>query len=490
MRQPESLGSPPHRRGKGRQCRRLQVKRRITPAQAGKSECNSSSSGVRWDHPRTGGEKNAFVELTRFSTGSPPHRRGKACIVISTMTTIRITPAQAGKRDRQRLTRHTPRDHPRTGGEKLSFGPAVDVVLGSPPHRRGKAYGLSVLQRPSRITPAQAGKSLAAPCLSRQRRDHPRTGGEKQATPQLPPSLRGSPPHRRGKGRPPERNGGFDRITPAQAGKSAVFHAVSAGSWDHPRTGGEKLGVVFVSKNEQGSPPHRRGKATNSKSPLALHGITPAQAGKRLLLIFPLTRFGDHPRTGGEKLYCGSIILPGSGSPPHRRGKAGSAIRCSLQVRITPAQAGKSNRRSRKKSRRRDHPRTGGEKVCKHRVIVAESGSPPHRRGKDTKQQKWNEQRGITPAQAGKRSWNARCNGAPEDHPRTGGEKSAEHALSETKIGSPPHRRGKDVRNHGKGRKNGITPAQAGKSDSWRCCLSLGWDHPRTGGEKACPDEL
>ena len=50
------------------------------------------------------------------------------------------------------------------------------------------------------------------------------------------------------------------------------------------------------------------------------------------------------------------------GSPPHRRGKESEYLLISTELRITPAQAGKSGFVPNSYSSSRDHPRTGGEK--------------------------------------------------------------------------------------------------------------------------------
>ena len=75
----------------------------------------------------------------------------------------------------------------------------------------------------------------------------------------------GSPPHMRGKAlqlcHTPPPSG----ITPAHAGKSAQDLAARYSRGDHPRTCGEKLGIVT--------------------DPTTEGGITPAHAGKRQIRI-------------------------------------------------------------------------------------------------------------------------------------------------------------------------------------------------------------
>ena len=70
------------------------------------------------DHPRVGGEKASFRLVARIGTGSPPRGRGKDSIIGITAPNVGITPAWAGKRNRQHQRRVPGWDHPRVGGEK------------------------------------------------------------------------------------------------------------------------------------------------------------------------------------------------------------------------------------------------------------------------------------------------------------------------------------------------------------------------------------
>ena len=192
-------------------------------------------------------------------------------------------------------------DHPRTRGEKAALRVDLQVVLGSPPHTRGKVRKNSIRGCISRITPAHAGKSPFLYIIFHFVEDHPRTRGEKLTN--LLSSIMniGSPPHTRGKvdgdSDEPIRIG----ITPAHAGKSFVDFINRHSVKDHPRTRGEKLHIESRSIRELGSPPHTRGKADADILDGGKIGITPAHAGKSHLLFPPLLHLRDHPRTRGEK---------------------------------------------------------------------------------------------------------------------------------------------------------------------------------------------
>ena len=70
----------------------------------------------------------------------------------------------------------------------------------------------------------------------------------------------------------------------------------------------------------------------------------------------------------------------------------------------------------------------------------------------------------ITPAHAGKSDFDTLINKLIKDHPRTCGEKGIWLLLTQEKLGSPPHMRGKDDQGFALYGKYRITPAHAGKS--------------------------
>ena len=71
---------------------------------------------------------------------------------------------------------------------------------------------------------------------------------------------------------------------------------------------------------------------------------------------------------------------------------------------------------------------------------------------------------GITPAYAGKSFSRPDIGPLREDHPRLCGEKSSNMVLLDSKTGSPPPMRGKDLRIISALLRIRITPAYAGKS--------------------------
>ena len=233
----------------------------------------------------------------------------------------------------------------------------------------------------------------------------------------------GSPPHARGRGHVRHRRGDGGRITPACAGKSARTARGPGPATDHPRMRGEEdvhrpQVVAFL-----GSPPHARGRAPPGHPCHPGRRITPACAGKRLSPVMVSNRSSDHPRMRGEERHV-RVGLPGhrgspphargrgllaaerapdGGSPPHARGRARQGLEPLPGGRITPACAGKRASPRGLGSTASDHPRMRGEEVWMDRSWERLWGSPPHARGRASRQSPPSLSRWITPACAGKR---------------------------------------------------------------------------------------
>ena len=145
-------------RGKGARRHAVQAQIGITPAHAGKSFAAKPHLTKGRDHPRTCGEKTGAPWRWLMVTGSPPHMRGKVVVSCPALWLFGITPAHAGKSTLKRAIAHNEWDHPRTCGEKTSVARNQPLMLGSPPHMRGKATSAAIIRALYGITPAHAGK--------------------------------------------------------------------------------------------------------------------------------------------------------------------------------------------------------------------------------------------------------------------------------------------------------------------------------------------
>ena len=164
-------------------------------------------SGSSWVPP----DGSIFV----FAIGSPPRMRGKVAAAVPALFLRGITPACAGKSEKQVPFLPPYQDHPRVCGEKPHLTPAIDRSKGSPPRMRGKAVPAALPDVTHGITPAYAGKSCSYAPKNRTTWDHPRVCGEKH----LPAAaMQGCP-----------------GITPACAGKSARRQAGPPGPAPPPQ---------------------------------------------------------------------------------------------------------------------------------------------------------------------------------------------------------------------------------------------------------------
>ena len=159
--------------------------------------------------------------------GSPPRMRGKPTATIRQSRTGRITPADAGKTPAKTQERHAREDHPRGCGENIRASAAETWTTGSPPRMRGKPVVRVRKRSVNRITPADAGKTAGKSVYECTAEDHPRGCGENPVHRLSPSPWGGSPPRMRGKRTLRLPLCLPPRITPADAGKTPGQGAVS-----------------------------------------------------------------------------------------------------------------------------------------------------------------------------------------------------------------------------------------------------------------------
>ena len=146
---------------------------------------------------------------------------------------------------------------------------------------------------------------------------------------------------------------------------------------------GEKMAWTPKYAARAGSPPRVRGKGCGIPCIGCCIRITPACAGKSVIIW---NRWHIH-----------------RGSPPRVRGKDGAGMDVTGAKGITPACAGKSQRNGWSRRPRQDHPRVCGEKATDASPATMPTKSPPRVRGKGVVGDIHVFHVGITPACAGKR---------------------------------------------------------------------------------------
>ena len=104
-----------------------------------------------------------------------------------------------------------------------------------------------------------------------------------------------------------------------------------------------------------------RGKLLISAGTTGTGGITPAHAGKTNRRFDVIACVEDHPRACGENIKQIALNALALGSPPRMRGKLPWSRLCRPLSRITPAHAGKTQILRGGQYHCGDHPRACGE---------------------------------------------------------------------------------------------------------------------------------
>ena len=132
------------------------------------------------------------------------------------------------------------------------------------------------------------------------------------------------------------------RITPARAGKTIIIRCRSSRCRDHPRSCGKDLSYHVRPTFSVGSPPLVRERHNIKIIKSFYLGITPARAGKTQMRLYCLLTRRDHPRSCGKDIVSFRFIIQPPGSPPLVRERLHIGDVNYPQSRITPARAGKT----------------------------------------------------------------------------------------------------------------------------------------------------
>ena len=112
---------------------------------------------------------------------------------------------------------------------------------------------------------------------------------------------------------------GTPGITPAYAGKTKMQQFKVQQYQDHPRVCGKDASCAVGSSWVLGSPPRMRERLEQADKNKGNLGITPAYAGKTVIILIIPFVLRDHPRVCGKDLLrsLGAVFLVGS--PPRMR---------------------------------------------------------------------------------------------------------------------------------------------------------------------------
>ena len=131
-------------------------------------------------------------------------------------------------------------------------------------------------------------------------------------------------------------------------------------------------------------------------------GLIPAHAGKTIRDRGRLGLRRAHPRSRGENHPGPGEARAAAGSSPLTRGKLPRDQNVAVRVRLIPAHAGKTRRRSPLAPGRAAHPRSRGENGTRNCFQMVRVGSSPLTRGKRFELEESREDTGLIPAHAGK----------------------------------------------------------------------------------------
>ena len=375
------------------------------------------------------------------------------------------------------------RAHPRAGGENLPFRVSSLQLFGSSPRGRGKLCAALWQALDVGLIPARAGKTGWWGPFLVVRPAHPRAGGENEIVIALVRSGTGSSPRGRGKRHQRLTLVQHTRLIPARAGKTSPNRGATCKTWAHPRAGGENGGGGGGGLGAFGSSPRGRGKRRMVLTTGWPVRLIPARAGKTITRTSSRSRRRAHPRAGGENGTLAVQDLSATDSSPRGRGKLAVSVQRVAVGGLIPARAGKTKVSGISSPTGTAHPRAGGENAHRVRSVVRACGSSPRGRGKLHAGGVGNRRSGLIPARAGKTARRRRRRVPHRAHPRAGGENPLSVRVAVGDEGSSPRGRGKLNALITGLQTARLIPARAGKTGHHRRSTLAGRAHPRAGGE-------
>ncbi len=286
-------------------------------------------------------------------------------------------------------------------------------------------------------------------------------------------SASGSSPRVRGKRRPVQPTVYSRRIIPARAGQTSMIGLTPKKTSDHPRACGANDEFANVGRIPNGSSPRVRGKRRRPRPAHQTIRIIPARAGQTRRRTARYRPNPDHPRACGANPPTQSATPSSPGSSPRVRGKPASPSPTSSTRRIIPARAGQTCVRTRDGVPSSDHPRACGANLVGNSFISGYTGSSPRVRGKLAAECLHVLRERIIPARAGQTWLVLLVMVVSPDHPRACGANIEAQQERELRAGSSPRVRGKPHQHQRDAGRNRIIPARAGQTDTREITLHV-----------------
>ena len=193
-------------------------------------------------------------------------------------------------------------------------------MLGSSPLARGLLFFKPYRGLTPRIIPARAGFTSRSPTARSRRRDHPRSRGVYRRWSVVVMWCSGSSPLARGLRYRPCRRGPPARIIPARAGFTLRVGPFAFLLRDHPRSRGVYVGGGVERDHAAGSSPLARGLHSSLMIRPDQLRIIPARAGFTARRTRARRSRADHPRSRGVYSPWLSAVSARWGSSPLARG--------------------------------------------------------------------------------------------------------------------------------------------------------------------------
>ena len=253
----------------------------------------------------------------------------------------------------------------------------------------------------------------------------------------------------------------------------------------HPRSRGENMVSLVSGRAFSGSSPLTRGKRFSVGAGLRIVRLIPAHAGKTTRRSSPGPPEAAHPRSRGENSTPAFSRACIAGSSPLTRGKPGHASHDHGFSGLIPAHAGKTLVSEATPEDSGAHPRSRGENTSRAILNPALAGSSPLTRGKQQGDYRPMLELRLIPAHAGKTSPGRRSRPCCRAHPRSRGENFSRPKVTPLLPGSSPLTRGKRVLTPRPAALARLIPAHAGKTSTvYKDGEAVG-AHPRSRGENS-----